>query len=200
MASKGTIEELRAAIQLIENGAAGFEVDHHDAPSQSGDTERLSSTNDDDDEYARAFAKISRIVSHAEKSTKQIRERLKRDGFSEEAIENSLERATRCGMVDDERYAEWLVRSRLRQGRGLAGIERELSEVGYRLEDLRGWPEEFEYNDDDETERAIAFLEKHPTNAKNKRDAAYRKLVMKGFSSQCSTRAARIWCERYSGE
>lgn len=200
MASQGTIEELRAAIQLIENGAVGFDVDQHAAPQQSAEAERSYSACEEDDECSRAFSKISRIVSLAEKSTKQIRERLARDGFSEKAIESSLERATRCGMVDDARYAEWLVRSRLRQGRGLAGIERELAEVGYRLEDLLGWPDEFEYSDDDETERAISFLERHPTKAKNKRDAAYRKLVAKGFSAQCSARAARIWCKRYDEE
>ena len=201
MASRDTIDELRAAIRMIECGAA-IPEDGSAAPSVSADTRHSSGDNkeEEDDERSRAFAKVSRIVSQAEKSSKQVRDRLKRDGFSEEAIEYSLGRALRSGMIDDARYAEWLVRSRLRQGRGLSGVERELAEIGYRLEDLRGWPEEFEYAEEDEIQRAIGFLEKHPPKAKNLRDSAYRKLAAKGFSSECSSTAARIWCERMAGD
>ena len=205
MAPRSTIDELREAIRRIEQDGqcadaalSGCGLPARDDPGDADDAglPPVAAKDPADDEQARAFAKISRIVSLAEKSSRQIRERLARDGFEHRAIEDALARAQSCGMVDDRRYAEWLVRSRLRQGRGISGIERELAEDGYSLEDLPGWPEEFGYGDDSEMERALAFLDAHPPRAKNLRGSAYRKLVTKGFSPSCASSASRTWCEQ----
>ena len=204
MASKKTIDDLRDAIRKIEESSHPEEVIapkraervHKNETIPSGN--RLDSGGEgvqEGEELSRAFAKISRIVSISEKSSRQIRERLARDGFDEETINGALSRAQSCGMVDDARYAEWLVRSRIRQGRGIAGIKRDLAVEGFSLEDLPGWPEEYEYGDDSELERAMMFLDAHPPRAKNQRASAYRKLVSKGFSTTCASSASRAWCD-----
>ena len=179
------IKELRAAIRSIESGDGGAFENEPVALEEP--------TCKPDDETSRAFAKIADMLSRSERSTKEVRERLKCKGFGETAIEEALSRACRCGLVDDSRYAEWLVRSRLRQGRGLSGIERELSEIGFTLADVRGWPEEFDYDEDQEVERALGFLAMHPPRSKNAWQGAYRKLMTKGFSSSAASAAARRW-------
>ncbi|MRZ30570.1 regulatory protein RecX, partial [Paeniclostridium sordellii] len=41
----------------------------------------------------------------------------------------------------------------------------------------------------------LALLDRKPPRAKNKRDAAYRRLAQKGFGASVASTAARIWSE-----
>ena len=76
------------------------------------------------------------------------------------------------------------------------GIQRELRSHGIEIDNVPGWPEEFDVDADSELDRALAFLDKRPARSKNLREGAYRKLIGKGFSSSVASSAARIWCER----
>lgn len=144
-----------------------------------------------------AFQRIVRLVSVRDRSQAELARRLSQEGYESEAAAHALERAARCGLVDDLRFADAFVRGRISQGRGIAGIERELSEYGIEARSLDDWPEAFFPNgENDELERALRILEKKPPRAKNVRDAAYRRLVGKGFSSDVAQRAARRWVER----
>ena len=140
-----------------------------------------------------AFSKIVALVNASDKSEKTIRDRLARSGFSEAAIDESVERAKSYGFIDDLRFAEVLIRSRLNQGKGLRGIERELSLHSIDIEQVPGWPREFVADEDSELQRALAFLNRKPPHSKNLREGAYRKLVSKGFSSSVASAAARQW-------
>ena len=86
-----------------------------------------------------------------------------------------------------------LVRSRLAQGRGRRGIAAELESLGIDADGV----EALAAADDDagEVDRALALLDRKPPRAKNRRDAAYRRLAQKGFSASVSSSAARLWCE-----
>ena len=145
----------------------------------------------EDDEADEAYRKIIKLASHRERSSRMLLERLTRDGFSPDAALAALDRAQRVGIVDDRRYADILLRSRLASGYGREGIRRELDELGITAEELESWYTE----EQDELSRALAFLERKPPTAKNKRDAAYRKLVAKGYASDIASSAARIWSE-----
>lgn len=144
------------------------------------------------DEAFSAYKKIQRLVSVSERSTKGLRERLAKDGFSPEAIESAIERALSYGIVDDRRYAEAYVRTKIRAGKGRRGIEAELRELGIDPDEIEEWAES---GGGDEVERALDVLRKKPPTAKNKRDAAYRRLVSKGYSASAAQSAARIWSE-----
>ncbi|WP_139652996.1 regulatory protein RecX [Raoultibacter phocaeensis] len=144
-----------------------------------------------DDEAFEAYKKIQRLVSASERSSKGLRERLARDGFSPEAVEAALARSIEYGIVDDVRYAEAYVRAKLGAGKGRRGIEAELRDLGIDPDEVLNWAE----CDEDEVQRALAVLEKRPPTAKNKRDAAYRRLVSKGYGSAAAQSAARIWSE-----
>ena len=113
-----------------------------------------------------------------------LRRRLVREGFSEEDAAAAVARAVACGLVDDRRYADVLVRSRLAQGKGRRGIAAELAELGIDAEGVAALAEGGQGDGDDagELARALAVLDRRPPRAKNLRDAAYRRLVQKGMA------------------
>lgn len=147
-----------------------------------------------DDERACA-RKIERLAMQREQARVALRRRLVREGFSESVVDECLERACACGLVDDARYADVLVRSRISQGKGCRGIIAE-------LEDLSIDPSEFNElndlceNEDEELARALDMLDRKPIRAKNARDAAFRRLIQKGYATGIASRAARVWSER----
>ena len=147
------------------------------------------------DEAERAFRKIERLALAREQASAALRARLAREGFAPEAADAAVDRALSCGLVDDARYAEVLVRSRLSQGRGAQGIAAELDALGIDASVVPGWPEEFAVDHESEVERALALLDRKPPRAKNRRDAAFRCLVQKGFGASVASTAARVWSE-----
>lgn len=148
------------------------------------------------DEKERAFRKIERLCCMREQASEQIRRRLLREGFCEEAVEHALARSLVCGLVDDIRFAEVLMRCRLAAGRGRQGVEAELSGLGIDPYQVTGWPEAFAVDYESELARALALLDRKPPRAKNRREAAYRRIAQKGFGSSVASTAARIWVEQ----
>lgn len=188
---------LQARIATIEKTSA----------SQNNTGSALSSNNCDigasfekADEEDLAFQKILRLVKAREVARKTLYQRLIRDGFSEDVVLSALDRATRTGLVDDGRFAEALLHSRLVQRRGIQGIMAELKNLDIDISLVSGWPEEFSLDDESETERAVSLLRKKPPQARNQRAAAYRRLKQKGFASAIAMRAARIWAESCGGK
>ena len=53
------------------------------------------------EEEAKAFKKILKLASIREQASKKLFERLLKDGFSEEAVSNAMERAIEVHIVDD---------------------------------------------------------------------------------------------------
>lgn len=145
-----------------------------------------------------AFKKIVDLVNASDKSEQTIRQRLDRSGFHEEAIDDAVERAKQYGFIDDLRFADVLIRSRIDQGKGFPGIERELKSHNIDPFEIDGWPERFSLDDDNEFDRAMRILERKPPRSKNVRDSAYRKLIQKGYSASVASSVSRTWAERYS--
>lgn len=164
------------------------------ATSDEGALEaKVKTASSEEEPWVKVYKKIQRLANVRERSTKGLRDRLTREGFDSDAIEHALERACSFSIVNDMRYAEVLVRSRLSAGKGRRGIEAELRALDIDPDTVEGWHEE--PTDKSEVNRAIAVLTKKPPTAKNKRDAAYRRLVSKGYSSSVAQTAARIWSE-----
>ena len=222
MASKETIRLLQQQIDLITSGsdATSFEPDVHtdhsshasascaplinDARCQisietdvanAHEPDNHPSTGGEVNQSEKAFKKVVAILNAGDKSEKALRKRLRDTGFSDDEIEQAITRALDYGFIDDMRFADVLVRSRISQGKGCAGIERELRENDIDPAMVPGWPFEFGIDDDSETSRALDLLRRKPPRAKNLRDAAFRKLVQKGFSVSIASTAARAWFE-----
>ena len=173
------------------------------------------------EDETKAFEKVTRLACARERGSRELIDRLVRDGFSREVAESAVQRALDCGLIDDVRYGAVLVRTRVAQGRGRKGIEDELERAGIAASDIPGWPEEFfsvddfnpfrvnanaedgivgcsfgsESSDEQEIERALALLRRKPPRSKNIRASAYRKLVTKGYSTSVASVATRRFME-----
>lgn len=145
----------------------------------------------------KAFSRISRLVASRERCTSELAGRLAQDGFSEQDAQSAIARAVSCGMVDDLRYADILIRSRVSQDRGRAGIEEELNRYGIDPRRLAGWPDEYFGTEDgaSEEERAFGFLCRKPPRSKNAYAAACRKLAARGYSPDVVFAAARRYAK-----
>ncbi len=173
------------------------------------------------EDETRAFEKVTRLACSRERGSRELIDRLVRDGFSQEVAESAVQRALDCGLIDDTRYGAVLIRTRVAQGRGRKGIEDELERAGIAASDIPGWPEEFfsvddfdpfrvnanaeddvvgctfgcESSDEQEIERALALLRRKPPRSKNIQASAYRKLVTKGYSTSVASAATRRFME-----
>ena len=173
------------------------------------------------EDETKAFEKVTRLTCARERGSRELVDRLVRDGFSREVAESAVQRALDCGLIDDTRYGAVLVRTRVAQGRGRKGIEDELDRAGIAASDIPGWPEEFfsvddfdpfrvnanaedgvvgcsfgcESSDEQEVERALALLRRKPPRSKNIQASAYRKLVTKGYSTSVASAATRRFME-----
>ena len=173
------------------------------------------------EDETKAFEKVTRLACKREHGSRELVDRLVRDGFSREVAKSAVQRALDCGLIDDVRYGTVLVRTRVAQGRGRKGIEDELERAGIAASDIPGWPEEFfsvdnfdpfrvnanaedgvvgcsfgsESGDEQEIERALALLRRKPPRSKNIQASAYRKLVTKGYSTSVASAATRRFME-----
>lgn len=144
-----------------------------------------------------AFQKILRCASVREQSTARMREKLRHAEFSDDAVERAIERAVELGIIDDRRYADALVRQTLASGKGLRFVLIEIEALGIDVESLDSYREHVDAGYEAEFDRAYSLLEKRPPRARNVREAAYRKLISKGYSFEISSSCARVWAERY---
>ena len=146
-----------------------------DLSRSSRGEERESALSGEEGKTARdAYQKILRWAAVRERSTAYLRERLLKDDFPAAVVEEALQRAVRVRAVDDRRYADALVRMKLAADRGLRDAEREIEELGI--------------------DPATA-LRRRPPKAKRAREAAFRRLVSQGFSTDVAATASRTWFE-----
>ena len=192
MSDRSVIASLRSQIESIESGSSSNVKSGKNPGFKKGKKPKEKDFSSPQD----AFSKIIALVNASDKSEVTIRERLLKAGFSEPAIEEAVQRAKTYGFIDDMRYADVLIRSRMSQGKGVMGIERELRSQNIDIGDVPGWPAEFGASADSEFDRALAFIEAHPPRSKNLRESAFRKLVAKGYSSSTASSVARTWHSR----
>ncbi len=143
-----------------------------------------------------AMSKIVRLVNHREHSTRSLKKRLLQASFDETVADAAIRRAVELGLVDDARYANILVSSRISQGKGCQGIARELLDNHIDPETVSAF---VEYRDEvapqREADQAVELLRKRPPKAKNQRDAAYRRLRQKGYDNATAIEAVNRWMD-----
>ncbi|MEC4184099.1 RecX family transcriptional regulator [Adlercreutzia sp. R21] len=189
----------RAASSAADDGGSVPRADRGSGKSADAPFPEVAAGGDDDGKDAdSAFRKILRWVSVRERSSAYVRDRLARDDFPVSAIEEALERAVRVHAVDDRRYGDALIRMKLAAGKGLRDVEAELGALGIDPTTLEAWQEHDAHGRDAEVARAVALLQRRPPRAKRAREAAFRKLVGQGFSTDVAASASRQWSEGLS--
>ena len=144
------------------------------------------------DELREAFKKIERLVKVRDRSVLEVRNRLHRDGFVADVVDAA---------IDDARFADVLVRSRLSAGKGLSGILRELRTHAIDpFEQLEGFPDDYLRNNLSQEEAAIALLCRKPPRSKNEKQAAYAKLIRSGYSADIAANATKRWYKAKNNE
>ena len=193
------INDLQSKIDSVTSGKSGGSLFSADADSRERIPAQTRIPGQEGGGAGKdAFKKILDFLNARDRSEHALRLKLAEKGFTEEEIDEGIQRAKDYGFVNDARYADVLIRSRIAQGKGAVGIERELRAQHIDPLNVEGWPYEYEAFGEAETQRALKLLERKPPRSKNPREAAFRKLVNNGYSTSCASSAARAWAEAHS--
>lgn len=135
-------------------------------------------------------ARIAKLVDRRDYSVADLLEKLRQDGYSTAVREASVARAVECGLVDDQRYAASLIRTKVASGWGQARISQELMRHGVEASSVKGWPEAF-FESKSEDERAYELASTRRIAERNGFEKLVRYLCARGYSTGCAVRAAR---------
>ncbi len=130
------------------------------------------------------------LLDRRDYSEGELSARLLRDGYTTQTVEYTCRRSVECGLVDNARFADAFIRSKLSQGWGRVRIERDLSRRGIDMADVPGWPE-FYLTQESEEESAYALASRRRLTGKNDYEKTVRFLVTRGFPLGLATRMAR---------
>ncbi|MBP5313862.1 MAG: regulatory protein RecX [Eggerthellaceae bacterium] len=153
------------------------------------------------DSYSKAKQSLYRMIALREHSEAQLRDKLKAKKYDEDVIDCVIKQAKKDFLIDDSRYAEAYVFSKLCGGFGLSGIRSHLSDTGldsFAIESvIFDACNHLDIPYDDETQRALSVLNISSFQSKNIHDAAFRKLVRMGYDIGCASAAVNIWISSY---
>jgi len=138
-----------------------------------------------------AMNSLIRLLATRERSVYEANQRLAEKGYSSAASSAAIERALACGLLDDQHFACGLIHDKVNAGWGKRRIELELYRFGIVKESIEGYPQEF-FSEEDQHEKALVLLRRHHSRAKNPRQAAFRYLVSKGYSTEIASAALKL--------
>ena len=144
-----------------------------------------------------AFARLVKLVSHRDRSRCELRNKLSSENFNDCEIDDAIQRACDCNLVDDQRFADARIRYLIHKGKGLLGIEQELERHKINICDISGWPDDYiDVSADAEIERAMKLLQRKPSCSKNQLQGNYNKLIREGYSTYVANQAANQFVRR----
>ena len=144
---------------------------------------------EDPDDVEAAFEKAVRVLTAATQTSRGLKVKLRRAGYSVEASTEACRRATALGYVNDAAYAEALVAKRLRQGRGRSLISRELGHKGIDEDVISGavGPVDARQELESAIDLATKLVRRHATEPESRRrDKVLAALARRGFSGHTS--------------
>lgn len=145
-----------------------------------------------------AVSRLRGLVDRRDYSRLEAERKLKEDGYWPPVIEDVLTRACAGRLLDDGRFAETFIRSKVSAGWGPVRIERELARRGIAVDEVPGWREEF--LEEDEEQRAWELVERRSVPSKNPYEKTVRFLVSRGFGYDIAKRCASRLRDRLRDE
>ncbi len=145
----------------------------------------------------RVKARTLYILKSAQKTEKQVHDKLIEGGYVERYALIGIEYAKKFGYIDDLRYAQYFVENSCR-GRSRRDIEQRLYRRGIDRDIIRQVLEELRPDSEDDIGAVWAALRKKSVTQDNiggldfdDRRKLYAYLMRKGFSSECVGRVLR---------
>ncbi len=150
-------------------------------------------------ERALALARALNFLGYRARSEKEVRDRLRRYGYGEEAVEGVVVRLKELGYLDDEDFARLVVREKARRY-GPRRVSAELRKSGVDAELARGVVEE-EFAGRGEVEQARSAAARRYNRGGSDAEArrVYGFLVRRGYSAGVCAEVAREYHEASGG-
>ena len=135
-----------------------------------------------------ASTRAMRLLGHRERSRAELRDRLTEDGYPEPVARAVVDRMEELGLLDDERFAEAYVRTKMAAGWGRDRIVRGLTSAGLDPERIAVLVEQ-EMPETAELDRALTMLPDEIPRERRDRERYMRRLISRGFSYDIARRA-----------
>lgn len=139
---------------------------------------------------ALARAKAEDLVGRRDYSSSELARRLEREGYLPDVASGVVTRFEEVGLIDDSRFADFFIRSKLACGWGRSKVERELKRRGVEPSSVPGWPEDY-LDGSDEAEAAFELASRRRLTGKNDFQKLVRFLCGRGYPMGVSMEAAR---------
>jgi regulatory protein len=153
-----------------------------------------------DSEPKVASARAMRLVEHRERSSGELATRLAEDGYAPETIKTTVARFVELGLIDDVRYTDLFIRSKVSAGWGTRRITDSLRRM--QIPDDLALERLIEIGVDDETDysRALSLARKKPPADRAAVERSMARLVRRGFSFDIARRAAQAAYAEHEAE
>ena len=140
-----------------------------------------------EDEKTRARHKALVILTGMDRTEQQLREKLKKAEFSQEAVDDAIAYVSSYHYIDDRRYADHYIEV-MRSSRSLRRIEMDLMKKGVPRDILQEAMKQAAEEDGSEFELALRLAEKklkgRPPVDDRERQKLYAYLMRQGFSGR----------------
>ena len=135
-------------------------------------------------------ARIEGLIVKRDYSTTELQTKLMLDGYQKNVRDPAVQRAVEVGLINDSRFADVYIRSKISQGWGPLKIKNELSKKGIDVEKLSDWPDSY-FADVDEFEAAYSLAQRKHLTGKNDYEKLVRFLATKGYSFSIASSVAK---------
>ena len=167
--------------------------EHGDSLRAIGDasSKRISSKQVDTSEEG-AFKRMVDLISHTMRTERELRQRLRKEGFPEASIAPAIQRAKACGLVNDEIYAEQFTLARRERNMGFDRIKRDLAIKGIDPTGYAFWQElKEESSPEGEFAEALGYASRHLPSSKHPGRSLYASLMRRGYAASIASRVVR---------
>jgi regulatory protein len=124
--------------------------------------------------------RVAELLDKRDYASAELRQKLVDDGYSRKLSDDLVSRAVDVGLVDDARFADVFVRSKVSAGWGRVKIERELARRGVSIDLLDGWPQDY-LDHDCEFDNAYRLASRRRITGKNDFQKIVRFLCGRGY-------------------
>lgn len=141
--------------------------------------------------HQQAFERVVKMYERRDHPCSEYRSKLIDEGYSEEVVAETLDKAREYNIVDDVRFAEsFITQKSSYSGWGRKRIEFELSKRQVDPYLVDGYPEKF-FSFVDDVVRATQLLMKKRIPERDPYHKLYRFLIGKGFDSHVASQAVK---------